>query len=88
MRVDGKTILLTGLIIVSIVPLVQIAGASYSFDGTPPYPDKLDLVAHSTFKGGVYVGESYGLGFFPPYKQTFDLPENATIKWARLYVGV
>ncbi|MEA2076065.1 MAG: DUF3344 domain-containing protein [Euryarchaeota archaeon] len=82
----GKTILLIGLIIVSIVPLVQIAGASYSFDGVP-YPDKLDLVAHGTFKGGVYVGESYGLGF-PPYKQTFDLPENVNIKWARLYVGV
>ena len=86
MRVGGKTILLIGIIIVSIVPLVQIAGASYSFDGTP-HPDKLDLVAHSTFKGGVYVGESYGLGF-PPYKQTFDLPENVNIKWARLYVGV
>lgn len=86
MRVAGKTILLIGIIMVSILPLVQIAGASYSFDGVP-YTDKLDLVAHGTFKGGVYVGESYGLGC-PPYKQTFELPGDVNVKWARLYVGV
>jgi len=39
---------------------VQVSGASYAFDGVP-YPDKLDLVAHGTFKCGIYVGESYEL---------------------------
>ena len=72
--------------ILSILLLAQIAGASYSFDGVP-YTDKLDLVAHGTFKGGVYVGESYRLDF-PPCTRTFAVPEDVKIKWARLYVGV
>jgi subtilase family serine protease len=84
--VEDKTAILIGIILVSIVSLVQVAGAIYSFDGVP-YPDKLDEVAHGTLKGGVYVGESRGLGF-TPYEQTFELPEKVTVKWARLYVGV
>ena len=86
MSAEGKHLLLIVIILVSILPLVQVAGAIYSFDGVP-YADKLDLVAHGTLKGGVYVGESRGLGF-PPYEQTFDLPEGVAVKWARLYVGV
>jgi len=84
--VEDKTAILIGIILVSIVSLVQVAGAIYSFDGVP-YPDKLDEVAHGTLKGGVYVGESRGLGF-TPYEQTFELPEEVTVKWARLYIGV
>lgn len=86
MKVDRRTILLIGiglmliLTSVSILPLVQIAGASYSFSGVP-YADKLDLIAHGTFRGAVYVGESRGLGF-PPYTQTFDLPPDVKVKWA------
>ncbi|MBN1761538.1 MAG: DUF3344 domain-containing protein [Methanomicrobia archaeon] len=83
---EDKTAILIGMIVVSIVLLVQVAGAIYSFDGVP-YPDKLDEVAHGTLKGGVYVGESRGLGF-TPYEQTFELPDGVTVKWARLYVGV
>ncbi len=86
MGVIGKNMLFIGLTLVFIMPLVQIAGASYSFDGVP-YPDKLDEVAHGSLKGGVYVGESRGLDF-PPYEQSFMLPEDATVKWARLYIGV
>jgi subtilase family serine protease len=84
--VEDKTTIIIGIISVSIVLLVQVAGALYSFDGVP-YPDKLDLVAHGTVKGGVYVGESRGLDL-PPYEQTFALSEEVTVKWARLYVGV
>jgi subtilase family serine protease len=65
---------------------VQVSGASYAFDGVP-YPDKLDLVAHGTFKGGIYVGESHRLDF-PPCTRTFAVPEGVKVKWARLYVGV
>ena len=72
--------------ITSILLLVQVAGAIYSFDGVP-YTDKLDLVAHGSFKGGVYVGESHRLDF-PPCTRTFAVPENVEVKWARLYVGV
>ena len=80
-----KTIkLLIGL--TSILILTQIAGASYCFDGVP-YKDKLDLVAHGTLNGGVYVGESRALAF-PPCTRTFAVPEDVRIKWARLYVGV
>jgi len=73
-----------GTIILCVLLLVPIAGASYSFDGIP-YPDKLDLVAHGTLKGGVYIGESHKLDF-PPCTQTFTVPGD--VKWARLYVGV
>jgi subtilase family serine protease len=86
MRVEEKNILLLGLVLVSILSLVQMGGASYSFDGVP-YSDKLDLVSHGSFKGSVYVGETRGLDF-PPYEQSFELPENIKVKWARLYVGV
>jgi len=72
--------------ITGILLLVQVSGASYAFDGVP-YPDKLDLVAHGTFKGGVYVGESHALDF-PPCTRTFAVPEGVKVKWARLYVGV
>lgn len=72
--------------IAGILLLVQVSGASYAFDGVP-YPDKLDLVAHGTFKGGVYVGESHALDF-PPCTRTFAVPEGVKVKWARLYVGV
>ena len=72
--------------ITSILLLTQIAGAIYSFDGVP-YADKLDLVAHGTFKGGIYVGESHELDF-PPCTRTFAVPEDVKVKWARLYVGV
>jgi len=82
---EGKTIkLLIG--ITSILLLTQIVGAIYSFNGVP-YADKLDLVAHGTFKGGVYVGESHELDF-PPCTRTFAVPEGVKVKWARLYVGV
>jgi subtilase family serine protease len=84
--VEDKTAIVIGIILVSIVLFVPIAGAIYSFDGVP-YPDKLDEVAHGTVNGGVYVGESRGLGF-TPYEQTFELPDEVTVKWARLYVGV
>ena len=72
--------------ILSILLLAQIAEAIYSFDGVP-YTDKLDLVAHGTFKGGVYVGESHRLDF-PPCTRTFPVPEDVKVKWGRLYVGV
>ena len=72
--------------ITGILLLVQVSGASYAFDGVP-YPDKLDLVAHGTFKGGVYVGESHALAK-PPCTRTFAVPEGVKVKWARLYVGV
>ncbi|MEA2032237.1 MAG: DUF3344 domain-containing protein [Euryarchaeota archaeon] len=72
--------------ITGILLLVQVSGASYAFDGVP-YPDKLDLVAHGTFNGGVYVGESHALDF-PPCTRTFAVPEDVEVKWARLYVGV
>ena len=81
-----KIIVLLLIGILSILLLIQIAVASYSFDGVP-YTDKLDLVAHGTFKGGVYVGESYRLDF-PPCTRTFAVPEEVKVKWARLYVGV
>lgn len=67
-----------------ILLLSQTAEAMYSFDGAP-YTDRLDIVAHGTLKGGVYIDGGYGLKF-TPYTHTFDLPRN--IKWARLYVGV
>lgn len=67
-----------------ILLLSQTAEAIYSFDGAP-YTDRLDIVAHGTLKGGVYIDGGYGLKF-TPYTHTFDLPRN--IKWARLYVGV
>jgi len=81
----GKTIKLL-IEITSVLLLTQIAGAIYSFDGVP-YADKLDLVAHGTFKGGIYVGESHELDF-PPCTRTFAVPEDVKVKWARLYVGV
>ncbi|MGB2841332.1 MAG: DUF3344 domain-containing protein [Halobacteriota archaeon] len=81
-----KIIVLFLIGILSILLPIQIAGASYSFDGMP-YTDKLDLVAHGTFKGGVYVSESYRLDF-PPCTRTFAVPEEVKVKWARLYVGV
>lgn len=74
------------LVLLCIILSVHSAGAIYSFDGVP-YPDRLDLIAHGTFRGGVYIGEARGLGF-PPYEQTFELPEKITVRWARLYVGV
>jgi subtilase family serine protease len=83
---NEKNFLLGGLTMLGIILSVHIAGAIYSFDGVP-YPGKLDLVAHGTFKGGVYIGEARGLGF-PPYEQTFELPDKITVRWARLYVGV
>lgn len=85
-RLREKIIVLLLIGILSILLLIQIAVASYSFDGVP-YTDKLDLVAHGTFKGGVYVGESYRLDF-PPCTRTFAVPEEVKVKWARLYVGV
>lgn len=72
------------IIFCTLLLLVPIAGASYSFDGVP-YTDKLDLVAHGTLKGGVYIGESQKLDF-PPCTRTFYVP--GEVKWARLYVGV
>jgi hypothetical protein len=75
---------ITGILILCVLLLVPIAGASYSFDGVP-YTDKLDLVAHGTLKGGVYIGESQKLDF-PPCTRTFNVP--GEVKWARLYVGV
>ena len=62
--------------ITGILLLVQVSGASYAFDGVP-YPDKLDLVAHGTFKCGIYVGESYELAK-PPCTRTFALPDELT----------
>ncbi len=73
-----------GIVILYVLLLVSIAGASYSFDGVP-YTDKLDLVAHGTLKGGVYISESQKLDF-PPCTRTFNVPGD--VKWARLYVGV
>jgi subtilase family serine protease len=75
---------ITGIVILCVLLLVPIAGASYSFDGVP-YTNKLDLVAHGTLKGGVYTGESQKLDF-PPCTRTFNVPGN--VKWARLYLGV
>jgi len=75
---------IAGIVILCVLLLVPIAGASYSFDGVP-YTDKLDLVAHGTLKGGVYIGESQKLDF-PPCTRTFNVPGD--VKWARLYVGV
>jgi hypothetical protein len=75
-----------GLVLLSLLALVPLAGAIYSSDGVP-YSDRLDLVAHGTLRGDVYVGESRGLGF-PPYEQTFELPAGIEVKWARLYVGI
>ncbi len=84
-----KSLLVVLLLLVAVLVATlqaQTAGASYSFDGTP-YADKLDLVAHGNFNGGVYVGESHKLAD-PPFTQTFAVPENVRVKWARLYVGV
>ena len=85
-NVNGKTTLGTAILLLSLIILVPGAGALFSFDGVP-YPDRLDLAAHGSLQGGVYVGESRGLGF-PPYEQTFELPAGVQITWARLYVGV
>ncbi|RZN43447.1 MAG: DUF3344 domain-containing protein [Methanophagales archaeon ANME-1-THS] len=85
-QMNHKNFLLAGLAMLGIILAVHTAGALYSFDGVP-YPDKLDLVAHGTFKGGVYISEARGLGF-PPYEQMFELPDKITVRWARLYVGV
>jgi len=79
-------VLICGLVLLSLLTLVPLAGAIYSFDGVP-YSDRLDLVAHGTLRGGVYVGESRGLDF-PPYEQHYQLPAGIEVKWARLYVGV
>ncbi len=84
--VNGKTLLIFGMLLLSLGALMPGAGAIYSFDGVP-YPDRLDLAAHGSLPGGLYVGESRGLGF-PPYEQTFELPPEVQITWARLYVGV
>jgi subtilase family serine protease len=78
--------LICGLVLLSLLALVPLAGAIYSFDGVP-YSDRLDLVAHGTLRGGVYVGESRGLDF-PPYEQHYQLPAGIEVKWARLYVGI
>jgi subtilase family serine protease len=72
------------VVLVIILLLSQTAEAMYSFEGVP-YPDKLNIAAHGTLKGGVYIDGGYGLKF-TPYAHTFDLPGG--IKWARLYVGV
>ncbi|HDS46282.1 MAG TPA: DUF3344 domain-containing protein [Methanomicrobia archaeon] len=86
-NVKGKTTLGMGLLLLlGLTLLVPGAGALYSFDGVP-YHDRLDLAAHGSLQGGIYVGESRGLGF-PPYEQNFELPAGVQISWARLYVGV
>ncbi len=59
-RQMSKSEEITGIAILCVLLLVPIAGASYSFDGVP-YTDKLDLVAHGTLKGGVYLGRARSL---------------------------
>ena len=85
MNTLSKKMKIPGILLLVLMLFVGSASADYNFDGVP-YTDKLEMVAHGTVKGGVYVDGGHGLGT-TPYTQSFNVPEG-TVKWARLYVGV
>ena len=80
----SKSGAIAGILILCVLLLVPIAGASYSFDGVP-YTDKLDLVAHGTLKGGVYLGVSQKRDI-PSCTILFYMPGD--VKWCRFNGGV
>lgn len=73
------------LLLLSIQPVM----ADYDFDGVP-FTDQLEMVAHGSIKGGVYVDGGHGIGnarSSPYYTQSFSIPDGNII-FSRLYVGV
>ena len=92
-KIDGLNtewyIYLSITLIVVMLSTVNIALADYDFDGVP-YTDELEMVAHGSIKGGVYVDGGHGIGnarSSPYYTQSFSVPDGNII-FSRLYVGV
>ena len=77
-----------GILFLVLVLSVGSASADYNFDGVP-YTDKLEMVAHGTVNGSVYVDGGHGIGNArsPPYTQGFNVPDGNPV-FSRLYVGV
>ncbi len=92
-KIDGLNtewyIYLSITLIVVMLSTVNIALADYDFDGVP-YTDQLEMVAHGSIKGGVYVDGGHGIGnakSSPYYTQSFSIPDGNII-FSKLYVGV
>lgn len=81
MEISPAKIIVLFIIPIFLLASVDLALASYSYEGMPFAPD-----AQGTFRGEFYMDGGHGLGF-SPYSQNFDVPEGSVL-WARLYIGV
>ena len=85
----GRYIYLSVTLIVVMLSTANTALADYDFDGVP-FTDQLEMVAHGSIKGGVYVDGGHGVGnarSSPYYTQSFSIPDGKIV-FSRLYVGV